>query len=57
MLRKGDEDLRKKCMEHRVEGRRPVGRPRKWLESVKVDMARRSTNKMSMAERNGEIML
>ena len=25
----------KKCMEYRVEGRRPVGRPRKtWLESV-----------------------
>ena len=30
----------KKCMEYRVEGRRPVGRPRKtWLESVEVDMA------------------
>ena len=29
----------KKCMEYRVEGRRPVGRPRKtWLESVE-DMA------------------
>ena len=30
-----DEDWVKKCMEIRVEGRRPVGRSRKaWLESV-----------------------
>ena len=35
-----DEDWVKKCMEYRVEGRRPVGRPRKtWLESVEADMA------------------
>ena len=35
-----DEDWVKKCMEYRVEGRRPVGRPRRtWLESVEVDMA------------------
>ena len=35
-----DEDWVKKCMEYRVEGRRPVGRPRKsWLESVKANMA------------------
>ena len=27
------------CMECRVEGRRPVGRPRRtWLESVEADM-------------------
>ena len=33
VMRKGDEDWVKKCMEYRVEGRRPVGRPRKtWLE-------------------------
>ena len=39
-MRKCDEDWVKKCMEYRVEGRRPVGRPRKtWLESVEVDMA------------------
>ena len=32
--------LVKKCMEYRVEGRRPVGRPRRtWLESVEADMA------------------
>ena len=39
-MRKGDEDWVKKCMEFRVGGRRPVGRPRRrWLESVKADMA------------------
>ena len=36
-MSKGDEDWMKKCMEYRVEGRRPVGRPRRtWLESVVV---------------------
>ena len=45
----------KKCMEYRVEGRRPVGRPiRTWLENVEADM--RSTKKMSMIEVNGEGM-
>ena len=40
LMRKSDEDWVKKCMEFRVEGRRPVGRPiRTWLESVEVDMA------------------
>ena len=40
VMSEGDEDWVKKCMEHRVEGRRPVGRPRKtWFESVEVDMA------------------
>ena len=35
-----DEDWVKKCMEFRVEGRRPVGRSRRtWLESVEADMA------------------
>ena len=30
----------KKCIEFRVEGRRPVGRPiRTWLENVEADMA------------------
>ena len=33
-----DEDWVKKCMEYRVEGRRPVGRPRRtWLESVEAE--------------------
>ena len=35
VMRKGDEDWVKKCMEFRVEGRISVGRPRRtWLESV-----------------------
>ena len=35
VMRKGDEDCVKKCMKHRVEGRRPVGRPRRtWLERL-----------------------
>ena len=35
-----DEYWVKKCMEYRVEGRRPVGRPRgTWWESVEADMA------------------
>ena len=34
-----NKDWVKKCMEYRVEGRRPVVRPRKtWLESVEADM-------------------
>ena len=40
VMRKGDEDWVKNCMEYRVESRRPVGRSRKtWLESVEADMA------------------
>ena len=39
-MRKSGEDWVKKCMEFRVEGVRPVGRPRRtWLESVEADMA------------------
>ena len=35
-----DEDWVKKCMEFRVEGRRPVGRPiMTWLVSVEADLA------------------
>ena len=38
-MRKGDEDLVKKCMKYKVEGRRPIGRPRStWLQSVEADM-------------------
>ena len=40
VMREGDDEWVKKCMEYRVEGRRQVGRPRKtWLESVEADMA------------------
>ena len=36
-----DEDWVKKCMDFRVEGRRPVERPRRtWLESEEADMER-----------------
>ena len=37
---------------YRVEGRRPVGRPRKtWLESVEVDMAKHETDREDVHER------
>ena len=40
VMRKSDEEWVKKCMEFRVEGRRPVGRPRRtWLVSIEADMA------------------
>ena len=47
-----DEDWVKKCMEYRVEGRRPVGRPRKtWLKSVKADMAEHEIDKDDVHDR------
>ena len=40
VMRKTDENWAKKCIEFRVEGKRPVGIPRRtWLDSVKADMA------------------
>ena len=51
-MRKGDEDWVKKCMEYRVEGRRPVGRPRKrWLESLAADMAELEIDKEDVHDR------
>ena len=52
-MRKDDEEWVKKCMEFKVEGRIPIGRPRRtWLESVEADMQKfRSTEKMSMTGR------
>ena len=42
----------KKCMVHRVDGRRPVGRPRKtWLESVEVYMAEFEIDKEDVHDR------
>ena len=42
----------KKCMEYRVEGRKPVGRPRRtWLESVKADMAEFEIDKEDVHDR------
>ena len=47
----------KKCMEYRVEGRRPVGRPRKtWLEIVEADMAELEIDKEDVHKVNGEGM-
>ena len=47
VIRKSDEDWVKKCMEYRVEGRRPVGRPRRtWMDSVEADMAGRNEERM-----------
>ena len=52
VMRKGDEDWVKKCMEFRVEGRRPVGRPRRtWLESVEADMAELEIDKEDVHDR------
>ena len=40
VTRKSNEDWVQKCMEFRVESRRPVGRPRRtWVESVEADIA------------------
>ena len=51
-MRKGDEDWVKKCMEFIVEGRRPVGRPRRtWLESVETDMAEFEIDKEHVHDR------
>ena len=52
MMRIGDEDWVKKCMGYIVEGRRPVGRPRKtWLESVEVDMTELEIDKEGVHDR------
>ena len=53
VMRKGDKDWVKKCMKYRVEGRRPVGRPRKtWLESVEADMAELEIDKDDVHDRS-----
>ena len=54
VMRKGNEDWVKKCMEFRVEGRRRVGRPKRtWLESVELeaDMAELEINKEDVHDR------
>ena len=51
-MRKGDEDWVKKCMEFKVEGRRPVGRPRRtWLESIEAYMAELEIDKEDIHDR------
>ena len=47
----------KKCMEYRVEGRRPVGRPRKtWLESVEAEIDKEDVHDRSKWRRNVNVM-
>ena len=42
----------KKCMECRVEDRRPVGKPSKtWLESVEADIAKLEIDKQDVHDR------
>ena len=52
VIRKSDEDWVKKCMEYRVEERRPVGRPRRtWFESVEAGMAELEIDRKDVHER------
>jgi len=45
VLRKEDNDWVKKCMEYKVEGTRPGGRPKKtWREIVEKDCRARGLN-------------
>ena len=55
VMRKSNDDWVKKCMEYRVEGRRPIGRPRRtWLESVEADMAELEINREDVHDRKKE---
>ena len=52
VMKKGDEDWVKKCLEFRVEDRRPIGRPRRtWLESVEAEMAELEIDKEIVYDR------
>ena len=52
VMRKSDEDWGKKCMEYRIEGRRPGGRPRRtWLDSVEADVAEHEIDKEDIHDR------
>ena len=56
VMRTIDEDWVKKCMEHRVEGRRPVGRPtRTWLYNVEADMAEHEIDIEDIHDRNEKV--
>ena len=53
MLRKEDNDWVKKCMEFKVEGSRPRGRPRKtWREIVEKDCRARRLNTEDAMDRS-----
>jgi len=52
VLRKDEDDWVKKCMEHKVEGSRPRGRPKKtWKEIVREDCQARKLNKEDAMDR------
>ena len=53
VMRKGDKEWVKKCMEFIVECRRPVGIPRRtWLECVETDMVVLEIDKEDVHDRN-----
>ena len=52
VLRKDDDDWARKCMEHKVEGSRPRGRPKKtWKEVLREDCQARKLNKEDAMDR------
>jgi len=52
VLRKGDTDWVKKCMEYEVEGSRPGGRPKRtWREVVQKDCQARNLNREDAMDR------
>ena len=54
-MRKCDDGWVKKCLEFGVEGRRPVGRPRRtWLESADMAELEIDKKRYPMTEINGE---
>ena len=52
VMRKSDEHWVNKCMEFRIEGRRPIGRRRRtWIENVEADMAELEIDKEDVHDR------
>jgi len=53
VLQKEDNDWVKKCMEYKVEGARPRGRPKRtWREIVEKDCQARKLNREDAMDRN-----
>jgi len=51
VLRKGDDDWVKKCIEYEVEGPRPRGRPKRTWRVVREDCQARKLNKEDAMDR------
>ena len=52
MLRKDDDDCVKKCMEYKVQGLRPRGRPKRtWREVVQEDCQARKIKRVDAIDR------